>query len=128
MLLDISLGKKLINWQILLSKNSHHSPKLGSWALNWGAWLLFLSLRFYISISMVLHLVLIFLISLVLTKRLLMSREREGEKDQWWFCQSCDKFIRAAKYDLNLWLHRDHVFDWNICPIRYFVHSSPPKL
>ena len=39
-ILDISLGKELINWEMLLSVN-----------LKWGVWLLFLSLRFSVNFN-----------------------------------------------------------------------------
>ena len=66
-----------------------------------------------------------------------VNSTREREWDQWCFCQSCGNLVSAGKYDLNLWLHRDHVFesvllvqylfyyfDWCVCPIRYSVHLS----
>ena len=78
MFLDTSLGKELINWERLLFNNLYHSSQLGSWVLKWGVWLLSSSLR--VSMSMTLCLVLILLISQVLTVRLLIPPEREGDQ------------------------------------------------
>ena len=132
MLLD-TWGKELINWELLLCKDLHHSSQLAPWVLKWGVWHLFLSLGFSMLVSIVLHLVVIFLISLILTVRLLIPQEKE--KFNGAFFQSCDNLASAGKYDLNLWLHKHIVFalaipvqyqfyyfNWCVCSLKYRVH------
>ena len=132
MLLD-TWGKELINWELLLCKDLHHSSQLAPWVLKWGVWYLFLSLGFSMLVSIVLHLVVIFLISLILTVRLLIPQEKE--KFNGAFFQSYDNLASAGKYDLNLWLHKPIVFalaipvqyqfyyfNWCVCSLKYRVH------